>query len=143
MTQNQLKPQQKWDMFREKGRVVYIDLDGTLVRFSYPDLGPPLPGARKFMKALIAQGLKPVILTSRMSPEIYTYEERSATADKIGRWLERHNIPYHAIDTGNNGKPVGLAYVDDRGVHADGRFDIMLRKVLQIKEREEERFDER
>ena len=123
-------------------RSVMVDVDGSLVRFTYPDLGPPLPGARKFMKALITHGLRPIIFTSRMSPEVYTEEERQAAADKIGRWLSRHNIPYHAIDTGNNGKPPACAYVDDRGVHADGRFDVMLRKVLQIKEREEARFDE-
>mgnify|MGYP001116206737 CR=1 FL=1 len=142
MTRNQLTPQEKWQKFREKGKVVYVDFDGTLCRFSYPDLGPPLPGARKFMKALVSRDLQPVILTSRCSPEVYTEEERAASIEKVARWLHKYNIPYHAIDSGNNGKPIGLAYVDDRGVHADGRFEVMLRKVLQIKEREKERFDE-
>lgn len=142
MTRSQLTSRQKWEKFKEKGRVVYVDFDGTLCRFSYPDMGPPLPGARRFMKALISRGLKPVILTSRMSAEVYTEEERQATANKIGRWLTRHNVPYHAIDTGNNGKPIGLAYVDDRGVNFDGDYNRCLRRIDAIREREEARFDE-
>lgn len=141
MTQTQLTQQEKWQKFKEKGSVVYVDLDGTLCRFSYPALGPPLPGARKFMRTLKKRGYKTVILTSRCSPEIYTEEERAASIELVARWMQRHNIPYHAVDTGNNGKPVGLAYVDDRGVPFDGNYDRCLRRIEYIHERESARFD--
>jgi hypothetical protein len=72
-----------------------------------------------------------------MSPEIYTYEERCKAVEMIAQWASRHNIPYHAIDTGENGKRLCLAYVDDRGVHANGNFEAMLRRVDQIREKVE------
>lgn len=140
--QRPLSQAEKWEEFKRLGRNVMVDLDGTLVRFSYPDLGPPLPGARKFMRELIRRGLRPIIYTSRMSSGIYTEEERAATLAKIGRWLNRHKIPYDSIDTGNSGKPVALAYVDDRGVSFNGNYDRCLRRIEAIRERESARFDE-
>lgn len=142
MIQNQLTPQQKWQMFREKGKVIYVDFDGTLCRFAYPQLGPPLPGARRFMRELVKRGYRPIILTSRCSPEIYTPEERAESVAVIARWLNRHDIPYDSIDSGDNGKPVGLAYVDDRGVAFNGNYDRCLRRIEAIHERESARFDE-
>jgi len=128
-------------MFKDKGRVVYVDFDGTLCRFAYPALGPPLPGARKFMRSLKKRGYKAIILTSRMSSEIYTEEERAESAQIVGEWCNRHGVPFDGIDSGNSGKPVGLAYVDDRGVNFDGNYDRCLRRIEYIRAREEARFE--
>lgn len=123
---------EKWKEYERASEEVLVDFDGTICKFDYPNLGRPLPGARMFMKALKARGLRPVIWSSRMSPEIYTYEERCEAMDKIAQWCVTYDIPYYAIDTGENGKRLCLAYVDDRGVHANGNFDAMLRRIDQI-----------
>lgn len=141
MIQPQLTPQQKWQMFKDKGRVVYVDFDGTLCRFAYPALGPPLPGARKFMRELKKRGYRAVILTSRMSAEVYTPEEREESATLVGDWCRKHGVPFDGIDDGNSGKPIGLAYVDDRGVAFHGNYDRCLRRIEAIREREEARFE--
>lgn len=125
---------EKWQRYEECAEIVLVDFDGTLCEFQYPDLGPPLPGARRFLKGLLAMGLKPVIWSSRMSSEIYTEQERADAIVKIGRWMIQHNMPFSSIDTGESGKRLCLAYVDDRGVHANGNFDAMLMRVRSIKE---------
>lgn len=142
MTYPQLTAQEKWQAFKQKGKYIYVDFDGTLCRFSYPDLGPPMPGAQRFMRELKKRGFNAVIFSSRCSAEIYTDEERAQSIEKFAKWLNHHDIPYHSIDTGNNGKPVGLAYVDDRGVAFNGNFDRCLRRIEAIREREEARFKE-
>ena len=133
MTSRPLTSDEKYGRYEAAAKIVLVDFDGSLCHFSYPNLGEPIQGARYFMKALIARGLQPVVWSSRMSPELYTEEERAASIDKIAGWLNFHDIPYHAIDTGNSGKRLCLAYVDDRGVHADGRWDAMLRKIDHIR----------
>ena len=132
MRSKALTQEQKYAEYDKKAREVLVDFDGTLCQFKYPDMGPPRDGARMFMKALISRGLKPVIWSSRMSPEIYTEEERAASVEKIALWCKRYNIPHEAIDTGNCGKRLCLAYVDDRGVHAGDSWSAVLRRIDQI-----------
>lgn len=124
---------EKWDAYRDASQVVLVDFDNTLCQWAYPDMGDPIPGARYFMQTLIARGLRPVVWSSRMSPEIYTDEERAQAIEKIAAWLAKHRIPYDSIDTGESGKRLCLAYVDDRGVHANGQFSAMLRRIEQIR----------
>jgi hypothetical protein len=132
-----LSQEEKWAEYERASHEVLVDFDGTICQFNYPELGEPLPGARHFMRALMARGLRPIIWSSRMSPEIYTYEERCEAAEAIAAWAAQHKIPYYAIDTGENGKRLCMAYVDDRGVHANGNFDAMLHRIDQIVEKVE------
>lgn len=132
-SRRQLTTEEKWAEYSRASGEVLVDFDNTLMEWAYPGMGEPIPRAGYFMRALIARGLKPVVWSSRMSPEIYTHEERAAAIEKIARWLHKHDIPYHSIDTGENGKRLCLAYVDDRGVHANGQWEAMLRRVDQIR----------
>jgi len=134
---------EKYIRYEASAKIVLVDFDGTICKFSYPAMGKPLKGARYFMKGLIDRGFQPVIWSCRMSPEHYTDEERFTSMAKIAKWCEEHKIPYHSIDDGNMGKRLCLAYVDDRGVHANGNFDAMLRRVDQIHEEVERSHRER
>jgi hypothetical protein len=127
-----LTQEQKWDEFRRASTVVLVDFDGTLCEFQYPDMGDPIPGAQEFMRSLFARGLQPVIWSSRMSPAIYTEEERAEAVENIACWAHRFGIPYHAIDTGASGKRLCVAYVDDRGVAARGDWDYMLYQIDKL-----------
>ena len=49
----------KMDHYRERGREVLVDFDGTLCEFNYPKLGPPRDGALKFILWLISKDLRP------------------------------------------------------------------------------------
>ena len=134
---------EKYTRYEASAQIVLVDFDGTICQFKYPDMGEPIKGARHFMKGLIARGLKPVIWSCRMSPEHYTQEERWTSMSRIAKWCEEHKIPYHSIDDGTHGKRLCLAYVDDRGVHANGNFNAMLRRIDHIKEKVEQDHRER
>lgn len=134
MTDQPYTQDEKYSRYEAAATIVLVDFDGTLCHFSYPAMGTPIKGARYFMKGLIDRGLKPVIWSCRMSPEHYTPEERLTSMARIAKWCEEHKIPYHSIDDGTHGKRLCLAYVDDRGVHANGNFDAMLRRVDTIRD---------
>lgn len=130
--QHQLTPQAKMQRYRECSKIVLVDFDGTLCEFAYPAMGQPIPGARGFMKSLIARGLQPVIWSSRMSSDVNTPEERAKSIERIAEWCKTYRIPYHSIDTGNSGKRHCLAYVDDRGVAFTGSYPRALKRIDYI-----------
>lgn len=136
-----LTQDEKYVEYDRAAKEVLVDFDATLCQWAYPDMGDPEPGAKFFMKQLLHRGLRPIVWTSRMSPEIYTLDERNDTLVRIMDWLEKHEIPYHEIDTGDSGKRLALAWVDDRAVHysGEGRWEPVLRKIDHIKEMVEER----
>lgn len=99
----------------KKGRIC-VDLDGVLVGRSKgsrkTSFGAPIDGAADFMKELSAKA-EIVIFTSRLA--IDDQAERKEVATKIEAWLEKNNIAYDEVFIGS-GKPMAIAYVDDRGV---------------------------
>jgi len=134
-----LTPQQRREFYDQAKDIVLVDFDGTLCAWSYPEMGRPELGARHFMKSLIKRGLKPVVWSCRFSPEFNTEVEIAREIQRVGHWLARWRIPYHAIDAGNNGKALCLAYVDDRGVAYTGNWDRVLSRVDVLMEKEDER----
>ena len=138
----------KMDHYRERGREVLVDFDGTLCEFNYPKLGPPRDGALKFILWLISKDLRPVVWSSRMSLDNGNLDEMTTNRWAIIQWLNQHGFPLLPVDDGRAGKRLALAYVDDRGVAADSDtswHDVKAR-ITVIKEREDakwEAYDER
>ncbi len=109
---------------------VAIDLDGTIAHydgFKGEDIiGDPLPGAREFINILITSGFEIIIHTTRGS-------------EVTKRWLEVHEIPYHFINDnprirgGNQGKPIAVAYVDDRAVNVRNKsWNDVLSEITEL-----------
>lgn len=115
---------------------LWVDLDGCLATYDgwkgIYTIGEPFPGARKFMNDLINLGVlnnfKVGVFTTRTKLDmpgrelLETSFPNAGEAHLIGhleglivQWLRMHKIPYHEVYTGQ-GKPVGLAYIDDRAV---------------------------
>jgi hypothetical protein len=109
-----------------------VDFDATLCSWSYPGMGEPEPGARDFMVKIFDMGLLPVIWSCRMSPAAYSESEIAQAVTDIGTWAAKHDIPYHTIDTGQSGKALCLAYVDDRGVAYRNNFDSCLWDIHRL-----------
>lgn len=130
--------------YRRRRNDVMVDFDGTLSEFQYPDIGPPIPGARDFLHELKRMGMFIVIYTARMSPAFRTQEERWAMYDSLRNWLRDNEMPFDEIDFGDEGKRVAMVYVDDRGAAAgpDVPWYETLRRVREIKKREDERWDQ-
>jgi len=96
-------------------KVISIDFDGTICKKQkYGDgliYQTPIPGAKKFMDKLKADGYRIVILTVRMSPD----KKGNLLWKKyqLESWLGRYNIPYHEI---TNNKPDADLYIDDKAL---------------------------
>lgn len=117
----------------------WVDLDATLAKYGgwkgIHTIGEPFPGAAEFMHKLIALGVERGfgvgVFTTRTKLDMPGREildtefPQAGDAHLIGhleglvvQWLRMYNIPFHEVYTGQ-GKPPGVAYIDDRGVWCD------------------------
>ncbi len=98
-----------------RGRVC-VDLDGVLSKRASgsrkTSFGEPFDGAADFMQDL-AQKAEIVIYTSRLTVD--DDAEKAEIKKLIADWLARYKIAFDEIYTGT-GKPMAVAYVDDRGI---------------------------
>jgi hypothetical protein len=99
-------------------KTVCVDLDGVLARYDkwrgIDHFGEPIPGAVEFTKAL-AEIADVVIFTTRCNPEINRPEAVHLLVNRVRKFLDEHGFVYHDIYSGS-GKPMAVAYVDDRAV---------------------------
>jgi hypothetical protein len=103
--------------FERTGKArVCVDLDGVLCQRSSgsrtANFGEPFDGAVEFMTEL-AQKAEIIIYTSRLASE--NAGEKSEIKGLIEAWLKDNRLPFDDIHMGG-GKPLAVAYVDDRGV---------------------------
>lgn len=95
---------------------VCVDLDGVLCQRSSgsrkANFGEPFDGAADFMTELASKA-EIIIYTSRLT--IDDAAEKAEIKDLIIRWLKENRLPFDEVYTGN-GKPLAVAYVDDRGI---------------------------
>jgi len=140
--QKALKQDEKYEEYETHGNDVLVDFDGTAADWSYPDIGAPKVGFKEAVEQFHRMGLRVVLWTSRMDPEIYTEEEITETYNKLWQWLVDHDIVIDEIDWGARGKRLALAYVDDRGIsltpvggwkHAVKEVQRVQREVQQIR----------
>lgn len=100
-------------------KTVCVDLDGVLAQYDgwkgVEHIGDPIPGAREFLSALKALPAKVVIHTTRTN----TMSNQGVPGTKllflVEEWLKKHDMPHDTVATAE-GKPLAVAYVDDRAV---------------------------
>ncbi len=127
---NPMTLKERQEFYIKRNNDVVVDFDGTLCRWSYPDMGPPTVGARKAMKWLRGQGMRVIINTCRMSPEFNTETERLHTMMRLEEWMHKYNIPYDDIDDGNNGKRLGAVFIDDQAVSFGGDWTLACQQTM-------------
>ena len=104
--------------------VVAVDLDGCLADYDgwkgIEHIGNVKLGARRFLKKLQDDGYNVVIFSTRTCT-VVNEEGRTSeqSAEIIRRWMKANDLPECDIWTGD-GKPIAVAYVDDRAVYCDG-----------------------
>jgi len=100
-------------------RIICVDLDGVLAQYDewkgLEHIGEPIDGARDFLIALCANTFEILIYTTRTNPAVNTEESKYDLALRIHNWLAENKMPYHGVYVGP-GKPIALAYIDDRAV---------------------------
>lgn len=102
---------------------VYVDLDDTLadhggrMRYDHEVIPDPFDGAKKFMENVkeLDNVDEVYIYSCRTSNWVQGPIQANKNRKVVKAWLEEHEIPYDGIFCGD-GKPDGIAFVDDRGV---------------------------
>lgn len=121
-------------------KTVCVDLDGTIAQYDgwkgLDHIGDPLPGAKEFLERL-GEKYSIMIYTTRCN-EHFNVEAAHLLRGRVEAWLLKHGLRYDDIYTGQ-GKPVAIAYVDDRSVMVKenvdwtpGYADLILRFVGEL-----------
>lgn len=101
------------------GRVVAVDLDGTLAGDSagwkgFHHIGKPNPKVVAWVRMEKKRGSRVVLFTCRIT----TLDNKimPLSLDTIRKWLKKHKIPCDEIWMGT-GKPWATRYIDDKAVN--------------------------
>ena len=105
---------------------VCVDVDGVLAQYDgwrgVHHIGEPISGAIEFTRLLNEQGYYVIIHTTRMDIDLQRTEvPKIIISDLIfilQQWLDKHGFYYDEIFSGT-GKPIALAYIDDKGINCD------------------------
>ena len=108
------------------GKAVAVDLDGCLAKYDVweglEEIGDPYSGAAEFLEAIQTElELEVVLHTTRSNPDPFNEGEERATTEELEAllwgWLQEHELEEFVdrIHLGP-GKPIAVAYVDDRAV---------------------------
>ena len=99
---------------------VAVDLDGVLARYygwrGVDHIGEPLPGAVDFTKRL-SEWAHVLVFTCRVNARLQSVPDQGIDDlyYKVMNWLKKHEFKYNEIYVGQ-GKPLAVAYIDDRAV---------------------------
>jgi hypothetical protein len=105
---------------------ICVDWDGTLVEAKWPAMGDWMPGAIKAMKALHNAGANIIVYSARLNPrDPWSGNERApgevfGETQRVRNKLDEAGLHFVHIYT-KTGKPGASVYIDDRGVHYNGR----------------------
>ena len=97
-------------------KTVCVDMDGVLASYDgwkgVDHIGDPIEGARDFVDAL-AKDFKIMIFSTRCNAEVNKFYDVETLVDIVKEWLQTHGFKYDYIGIG---KPMAVAYIDDRAV---------------------------
>ncbi len=97
---------------------VCVDLDSVLARYDgwrgIEKIGEPIAGAREFLTE-VKKKFRVIVYTARINAESLRGDEIARLKNHIERWLNENSLPFDEVYTGF-GKPLAVAFVDDRAV---------------------------
>lgn len=120
-------------------KTVAVDVDGVLAKYDgwkgVDHIGDPLPGAVEFTRAL-SEICDVLVYTTRCCEEINKPEKAHLLVNRVRAWLDRHGFAYAEIWSGQ-GKPIAVAYIDDRGISCrpqedDAAFAVALQALKRL-----------
>lgn len=96
--------------------VIAIDFDGTIVKHRYPEIGPPVPGAIKWIKRFAAEGAKLILYTMRSDGRP---DHGDVLTDAV-EFCRSHGIEFFGVNDNpeqgcwtNSRKVYAHVYIDD------------------------------
>lgn len=102
-------------------KTVAVDVDGCLARYhgwrGHDKIGTPHKGAVAFTHNLKDEGFRVLIYSTRCKGDAVDdqYDNPLRLREVLQAWLDKHGFYYDEIYIGQ-GKPMAVAYVDDRAV---------------------------
>lgn len=117
-------------------KTIAVDLDGVLAEYTgwkgATVFGEPLPGAQQFIKHLLDAGFDVVVHTARVRDA----EDRNWAyiRNRLGAWLESNGFDHRTRIWDELGKPIAVAYVDDRAVAVKSNAPDFSEAALRIHE---------
>ena len=105
---------------------VVIDFDGTICEHRYPEVGPPMPGAREALTRLKAMGFRIIIHSVRTASYWRTLAMEDPRVDPVRQvnliqdYMAKQRLPYDEICLAD--KPVAVAYIDDRAYRFENNW---------------------
>ena len=98
-----------------------MDLDNVLATYDgwhgVHNIGEPIHGAREFLTSLREIPANVCIWSVRTNQLLQSDSglEAKELTEIIEKWMVKHDLPFDSI-AGSEGKPLSVAYVDDRAV---------------------------
>lgn len=99
-------------MIQGVSMIICVDFDGTIVDHRFPEIGPPVPDAVKWLKRLQQYGAKIILYTMRSDSKLF----KTALAD-AKKYLFEQGVELYAV----NENPTQESWTTSPKVHCDVR----------------------
>lgn len=122
-------------------KAISVDFDKTISDSNYPELGPPITGAKEALTILRALGYKIIISSCRASNMHWDlYYPGTPFVPAVERpvykamvdWLKVNEIPYDILDDGTLGKVSAGFYIDDKGIRFENNWEAIVFAIHQF-----------
>lgn len=106
---------------------IIVDFDGVICKQRFPDVGEPTEGVREALNTLRKAGYRIVIHSCRTA-----YQFKNLLMDdqfeRIRDYMKYYKLPFD--DVWAPDKPVGVAYIDDRGINFNNNWNEITDNLL-------------
>lgn len=119
-------------------KTIVVDFDGVLhwYRKGWYDgtiYDEPVPGAQRAMEELIEAGFRVVIFSTRAIERTVGGKIEKSQWMEMKQWLLDYKFPAELHVHSEPGKPMGIAYIDDRAVRFNGDWRVALQEAMTFK----------
>jgi hypothetical protein len=106
---------------------IVVDFDGVICKHRFPDVGEPTEGVIEALNTLKKAGYRIVIHSCRTS-----FQFRDLLIgdqfERIKDYMKHYKLPFDDIWAPD--KPIGVAYVDDKGINFNNNWSEITEKLL-------------
>ncbi len=111
-----------------KAPSLVIDFDGVICEHRFPDVGEPTEDIKEALSTLKRAGYRIVIHSCRTS-----FQFRDLLIgdqfDVIREYMKHHKLPFDDVWVPD--KPIGVAYIDDKGLNFNNNWSVITDKLLE------------
>ena len=118
---------------KEYDQVISVDFDETIAKKAeFPKMGEPIVGVAGALRKLRKAGYKVRIFTCRLNGHHFKEDKAEYLKQKreIEDYLKKHDIPHDGVVEAKEGKIFAEYYIDDKGIHFDGQWNKIVKKIL-------------